>query len=32
MPLTLVRKQIVLDSIAPGLLGIAVAGLNRQSA
>jgi hypothetical protein len=32
MPLTLVCKQIVLDSIATIVLGLAVAGLNKQSA
>jgi|SRR5882724_845736 len=32
LPLTLVCKQIVLDSIATIVLGLAVAGLNKQSA
>jgi hypothetical protein len=32
MPLNLVCKQIVLDSIGMVVLGLAVAGLNKQSA
>lgn len=32
MPLSLVEKQIALDSVAMIILGVAVAGLNKQTA